>query len=108
VVSSGPIAEFVRLMRRIAVRGHTQNLMNGRIRIEIIGRDAFWRDAVLVEWNHEYPEREIVAQSDVCYLIDAEWLVDLECIADGCYSKIVVAPEDPGRRLWLRQFVPSV
>jgi hypothetical protein len=81
--------------------------MNGRIRIEIIGRDTFWRDAVLVEWAHQFPNRELVAQTSVYYLIEAEWLKDLERVADGCFSRVVVAPEDLGRRLWLRQFIPS-
>lgn len=81
--------------------------MNDLIRIEIIGRDDFWRNAVLVEWDHQYPERTLVAESSDCYLIETEWLVDLKRVADGCFSKIVVAPEDPGRRLWLRRFIPS-
>lgn len=81
--------------------------MNGRIRIEIIGRDTFWRDAVLVEWAHQFPNRELVAQTSVYYLIESEWLKDLECVADGCFSRVVVVPEDLGRRLWLRQFIPS-
>jgi hypothetical protein len=81
--------------------------MNGRIRIEIIGRDTFWRDAVLVEWAHQFPNRELVAQTSVYYLIESEWLKDLDRVADGCFSRVVVAPEDLGRRLWLRQFIPS-
>ena len=81
--------------------------MNGQIRIEIIGRDAFWRKAVLVEWNHQYPERGLVAQSSVCYLIETEWLVDLKRVADGCFSKLVVAPVDPTRRLWLSPFITT-
>ena len=81
--------------------------MDGPIRIEIIGRDTFWRDAVLVEWAHQFPNRELVAQTSVYYLIESEWLKDLERVADGCFSRVVVAPEDVGRRLWLRQFIPS-
>ena len=81
--------------------------MNRQVRIEIIGRDAFWRNAVLVEWDHQYPQRQLVAESSACYLIEAEWLVDLKRVAEGSFSKIVVAPEDPSRRLWLRQFIPS-
>jgi len=81
--------------------------MNGRIRIEIIGRDTFWRDAVLVEWAHQFPNRELVAQTSVYELIESEWLKGLERVADGCFTRVVVAPEDLGRRLWLRQFIPS-
>ncbi|MCM3872868.1 MAG: hypothetical protein ND895_19480 [Pyrinomonadaceae bacterium] len=81
--------------------------MNGQIRIEIVGRDAFWRNAVLVEWNHQYPERELGDESITGYLIEPDWLVDLKRVADGCFSKVVVAPDDPSRRNWLRQFIPS-
>ena len=81
--------------------------MSDQIRIEIIGRDTFWRNAVLVEWSHQYPERELVAQSRVCYLIETEWLADLKRVADGCFSKVVIAPEDLSRRLWLKWFIPS-
>ena len=81
--------------------------MTSQIRIEIVGRDAFWRNAVLVEWNHQYPERELGDGSSAGYLIETDWLVDLKRVAEGCFSKIVVAPEDPSRRLWLRQFIPS-
>jgi hypothetical protein len=81
--------------------------MNGQIRIEIVGSDAFWRNAVFVEWRHQYPERELVVESNACYLIDTDWLVDLKRVAAGCFSEIVVAPKDPGRRSWLRQFIPA-
>ena len=81
--------------------------MNSQIKIEIIGRDTFWRNAVLVEWDHQFPSRALVAETSACFLIESEWLKDLERVADGCFSRIVVALEDPGRRLWLRQFIPS-
>ena len=81
--------------------------MNGQLKIEIIGRDPFWCNAVLVEWVHQFPNRKLVTQTNGRYLIESEWLKDLERVADGCFSRIVVAPEDPGRRLWLRQFIPS-
>jgi len=81
--------------------------MNGEIRIEIVGRDAFWRNAVFVEWEHQYPERKLLDHCNHCYLIKTDWLVDLKRVAEGCFSKIVVAPENLGRRLWLRQFIRS-
>jgi hypothetical protein len=84
----------------------SENQMNCRIRIEIIGRDEFWHKAVLVEWEHQYPERQLVVESGARYLIEPEWLVDLARVAEESFSKIVVAPEDPGRRSWLRQFIP--
>ena len=81
--------------------------MNRQIRIGIIGRDDFWRNAVVVEWEHQYPERKLVAEASACYLIQLDWLDDLKRIAQECFSNIVVAPADPSRRLWLRYFVPS-
>lgn len=81
--------------------------MNDQIKIEIIGRDAFWCKAVLVEWDHQYPERRLVAESSGCYLIETEWFEDLKRVADGCFSRIVEAPEDLSRRIWLRRFIPT-
>jgi len=79
---------------------------NSQIRIEIVGRDEFWSKAVLVEWTHQHPERELLMQADHSYLIHPDWLSDLNQIAADCFAKIVVAPEDPGRRSWFRQFLP--
>jgi hypothetical protein len=82
-------------------------IMNRQIRIVIIGRDAFWCNAVVVEWGHQYPERKLVAEASDCYLIELDWLDDLKVIAQECFSKIVVAPPDPSRRSWLIRFLPS-
>ena len=82
-------------------------IMNRQTRIRIIGRDAFWGNAVVVEWEHQYPERKLVAEASACYLIELDWLDDLKRIAQECFSKIVVAPADPSRRSWLRRFVPT-
>jgi len=79
---------------------------NSQIRIEIVGRDEFWSNAVLVEWSHQHPERKLITQADHSYLIPASWLNDLNQIAANCFAKIVVAPEDPSRRSWFRQFLP--
>jgi hypothetical protein len=79
---------------------------NETVRIEIVGRDEFWSNAVLVEWKHQHPERELITQADHSYLIDRDWLSDLNRIAADCNATIVVAPEDPSRRLWFRQFLP--
>jgi hypothetical protein len=81
--------------------------MREAIRVEIVGRDAFWRDAVLVEWRDQHPQRKIETDSGHYYLIEADWLKDLERIAGDCFSTIVVGPADPGRRLWLSHFVPT-
>jgi hypothetical protein len=82
-------------------------IMSSQIKIEITGRDAFWRRAVMVEWEHRHPARKLIEEASGAYLIDVDWLEDLKAIAADCFSRIVVAPADPGRRLWFRQFLPT-
>jgi hypothetical protein len=79
------------------------NLM---IRIEINGRDDFWREAVFVEWEHQYPHRTLIKEASGSFVIENDWLDDLKRIAGDCFSTIVVAPIDPSRRSWFRQFFP--
>jgi hypothetical protein len=81
--------------------------MNRQIRIEIIGRDDFWRNAIVVEWEHQFPERKLVAEASARYLIEFDWLDDLKRIGQECFSEIVIAPADSSRRSWLRRFIPS-
>jgi hypothetical protein len=76
------------------------------IRIEITGRDDFWRDAVMVEWQHQYPQRSLTKDQNGLFVIENDWLEDLKRVASECFSTIVVAPADPGRRTWFRQFLP--
>ena len=76
------------------------------IRVEIIGRDAFWRDAVIVEWEHQHPQRKLIACDADSYMIDKEWFDDLDRIARDCFSSVVLAPADPSRRSWFRRFLP--
>jgi hypothetical protein len=76
------------------------------IRIEINGRDDFWRDAVIVEWEHQYPQRVLIKEASGAFLIENDWLDDLKRIAGDCFSTIVVAPMDPSRRSLFRQFLP--
>ncbi|MBA3439799.1 MAG: hypothetical protein H0T92_08020 [Pyrinomonadaceae bacterium] len=80
--------------------------MTTRIRVEISGRDAFWQKAVLVEWEHQFPTRELMLETDNSYLIEPEWLDDLQRVANQCFSKVIVAPKDPSRRLWFRRLLP--
>lgn len=80
--------------------------MTTRIRVEISGRDAFWQKAVLVEWAHQFPDRELIAEADKSLLIKPDWLDDLRRVADQCFSKVIVAPKDPSRRLWFRRLLP--
>lgn len=77
--------------------------MQNPIRVEITGRNEFWRNAVFVEWEHQFPDRKIVAQNDGYYLIDQHWLEDLQRVASQVFSKVVIAPADPGRRHLFRR-----
>jgi hypothetical protein len=82
--------------------------MNKRIRVELVSRDAFWRDAVMVEWKHQFPGRAVVAEPDRVYVIDEEWLDDFSRVAGACFSSVHPAPADPGRRkLFRRLFAPG-
>lgn len=83
-------------------------IMNDRIKVEINGRDEFWGKAVLVEWEHQYPERRLNAEPNGHYLlIEADWLNDLKRVAGDCFSEVLVAPANPGRRSWLSNFIPG-
>ena len=77
--------------------------MAGRIRVEIVGRNEFWRNAVTVEWDYQFPARKLQADSGGRYWIDAEWLADLERVAAQCFSRVLLAPLDPGRRQMFRR-----
>ncbi len=79
--------------------------MQNSIKVEIVGRDKFWTNAVLVEWRHQFPDREMPLDADGFYLIEKDWLGDLERVAEGCFAKVVIAPEIPSRLSWLRRMV---
>ncbi len=76
--------------------------MKKPIRVEITGRNSFWQNAVKVEWNHQYPDRKWIEQGDKFYLIDAEWLTDLQRVANQCFASAVIAPEDVSKRNMFR------
>lgn len=78
-----------------------------QLQIEVIGRDEFWKKAVLVEWEHRHPDLKLVAGDAGSYLIENDWLKPLSEVATECNSKIVVAPPDPSRRSWIQQFFPK-
>lgn len=75
------------------------------MRIEINGRDAFWRDAVIIEWEHQHPQRTLNKEASGSFVIEDDWLDDLTRIAGDCFSTVVVAPADPSRRSWFQQFL---
>jgi hypothetical protein len=79
--------------------------MERRIRIEIVGRNEFWRNAVFVEWDYQYPQRKLVPESQGFYWIPEEWLDDLRRVAEQCFSQVLLAPSDPGRRRLFRKLL---
>lgn len=81
--------------------------MDRRVRIEIIGRNEFWRNAVLVEWQHQYPERILEPAPPNYFLAAADWVDDLNRVAAQCFSQVRQAPADPGRRRIFRRLLSS-
>jgi len=79
--------------------------MESRIRVEIIGRNEFWRNAVFVEWEYQYPSRKLEPEVPGFYLIPEEWLTDLQQVANQCFSEVLLAPSDPGRRRLFRRLI---
>jgi len=77
--------------------------MSRRIRVEIVGRNEFWRNAVFVEWDYQFPERKLEPEAEGFYLIEEDWLEDLQRVAAQCFSRALTAPEDPGRRRLFRK-----
>ncbi len=78
------------------------------MRVELISRDRFWQRATMVEWQHQFPERVLAAEHENFYLIEEDWLGDFQRVAEKCFSKVVHAPADPGRRqLFRRLFAPG-
>lgn len=81
--------------------------MARRIRVEIISRNDYWLNAVFVEWEHEFPERRLEKVADRHYLIEESWLEDLQRVAGQVFSRVLVSPDDPGRRRLFRSLMPG-
>ena len=79
--------------------------MANRIRVEIKSRNEFWRNAVMVEWDYQFPQRTLEAEADNFYLIEEHWLEDLQRVAEQCFSKALLAPRNPGRRQLFRRLL---
>ncbi|MBI1761554.1 MAG: hypothetical protein HYR56_08985 [Acidobacteria bacterium] len=77
-----------------------------QIKVEIIGRNAYWSNAIFVEWEYQFPERKLVRQTERYYWIEAEWLNDLQRVAQQCFGRALRAPDDPGRRQLFRRIFP--
>ena len=86
--------------------GLTFVVMKSQVRVEIVGRNQFWRQAVLVEWEYQFPARKLVAEAGGFYRIESAWLEDLRRVASQCFSQVLLPPEDPARRQLFRRLVP--
>jgi hypothetical protein len=72
-----------------------------QIRIEIAGRDEFWGRAFHVEWQHQFADRKLVPDGAGYYLVEQDWVDDLERVACETFCRVLRAPENPRRRNWL-------
>gem|GEM_PF-733343 len=77
-----------------------------QIRIEIKGKDEFWGRAFHVEWEHQFPDRALMASDAGQFIAQSEWLDDLERVAAQTFCGIVRAPENPNRRRWMSSLIP--
>jgi hypothetical protein len=80
--------------------------MRHELRIEIVGRNEFWRNAFGVEWEYQYPDRRLQQDSPGVYRVPKFWLRDLERVAGQCFSKVLLAPSEPDRRRIFKMFCP--
>jgi hypothetical protein len=72
-----------------------------RIRVEIRGKDEFWGRAFSIEWHHRFPYRELALVPDGSYLVEPDWMEDLQRVAADTFCRVLSAPENPRRRRWL-------
>ena len=88
------------------IRSQAVSKRMAQIRVEISGRNSFWLNAIFVEWEYQFPERKLARQTGRHYWIEADWLGDLQRVAQQCFGRVLLAPDDPGRRqLFRRIFV---
>ena len=74
--------------------------MARRIRIEIKGKNEFWGRAFHIEWQDQFPTRNLLADGEGHYRADPDWLDDLDRIGALVSCRVVRAPESPERRRW--------
>lgn len=81
--------------------------MSQQIRIEIKGKDEFWGRAFHVEWEDQFPDRKLNADTVGSIPVRSEWIDDLQRVADQTFCTIVHAPENPLRRQWMSALIPG-
>jgi hypothetical protein len=76
--------------------------MARRIRIEIKGKDEFWGRAFHVEWQDQFPDRNLIDDGEGYYLAELEWIDDLNRVGAQVLCRVVRAPESLERRRWFK------
>lgn len=61
----------------------------------------------MVEWDYQFPDRALEPDAGGLYSIPQDWLQDLERVAAQCFSRVRLAPNDPGRRRMFRMLFSS-
>lgn len=79
--------------------------MAQQLKVEIKGKDEFWDRAFHVEWEHQFPDRKLTSDSMGTFLVQGEWLDDLETVATQTFCKVVPAPENALRRQWMNSLI---
>lgn len=79
--------------------------MERPVRVEIKGKDEFWARAFHVEWEYQFPNRELTPDDAGNFIAEREWLDDLERVAGQTFCKAVPAPENPHRRKWMNSLI---
>jgi len=82
-------------------------MQQNEVRIEIISRNDFWKNAFKVEWEYQFPDRVLVATEDGYFSAERAWLDDLERVARQCFSTVRLPPDSPDRRRLFRRLFPS-
>lgn len=76
------------------------------IRVEVEPKDEFWGRAFRVEWESQFPSKQLLEDGEGRLLADAEWLADLERVAAETFCTVLLAPDSPRRRRWLSSLLP--
>jgi hypothetical protein len=77
-----------------------------RIRIEIKPRDEFWGRAFHVEWEYQFPDRNLAPDGANHFSAELEWLGDLGRVGAQTFCAVTRAPDNPPRREWMSSLVP--
>ncbi|MFY9553105.1 MAG: hypothetical protein WAV20_03980 [Blastocatellia bacterium] len=80
--------------------------MKQQIKVEIRGKDEFWRRAFFVEWDHQFPDRKLSSEDGGHFIARPEWFDDLARVAAQAFCTVARVPENPRRRQWMSSLIP--